>query len=190
MMIANEVGEKLKGLKPRWDTVPGWKRKLLYAATGLGLFGLGADGYEAVTAEAPPAGARQAVPATSVGIPLSAKEPTRAQAAAGAPDGGAFEWGGPTGRLGLSFSIAFLAALAIRWFIKTALTVAGIAAAGAALLVHYEVVDASQIGDTTEWAKSLGPWLAEQTETATAFLKGHLPSGAASGAGLFLGLRK
>ena len=101
-----------------------------------------------------------------------------------------FDWGGPTGRLGLSFSLAFLAALAIRWFIKTALTIAGVAAAGAALLVHFGVVDSATIGDSSQWAKDLGPWLAEQTESLAALVKGHLPSGAASGAGLFLGLRK
>ena len=92
--------------------------------------------------------------------------------------------------MGGSFSIAFLAALALRWFVKTALTVAALAIAGAGVLLHYGVIDAGQVGEVTLWSQSLGPWLAEQTESAAAFLKGHLPSGAAGGAGFFLGLRK
>ncbi|MCB1089151.1 MAG: hypothetical protein KDM63_19095 [Verrucomicrobiae bacterium] len=191
-MSASEVGQTLKGLKPRWETVPSWKRKLLYGAAALGLFGAGSDTMDAWKGEP------QETPAASApSLRTDLAAPAAAtQATAGEPVGpvrefaSRFTWGGATGRLGLSFSIAFLAALAIRWFIKTALTVIGLAAAGIAVLVHYGVIDASHFGDTTEWAKTAGPWLAEQTESFTNFLKGHLPSGAASGAGLFLGLRK
>jgi ABC-type amino acid transport substrate-binding protein len=113
-MIATEVGEKLKGLKPRWETVPGWKRKLLYVAAGLGLFGLGSDGYEALKTETAATPARQAAaPArssesgslrSSLAQPSDRKTADVAEAETNSP----FQWGGATGRLGLSFSLAFL----------------------------------------------------------------------------------
>lgn len=187
---AADVGEAIKGLKPRWETVPGWKRKLLYAAAAVGLLGVGSDGYQTIQSNA----TREAASAASETRPMAAAEASREKVGSDSTVTQAgeavFDWGGPTGRLGLSFALAFLAALAIRWFIKTALTIAGVAAAGAALLVHFGVIDSATIGDPSQWAKDLGPWLAEQTESLATLVKGHLPSGAASGAGLFLGLRK
>ncbi|MBL9154137.1 MAG: hypothetical protein JNK37_16710 [Verrucomicrobiales bacterium] len=187
---AADVGEAIKGLKPRWETVPGWKRKLLYAAAAVGLLGVGSDGYQTIQSNA----TREAASAASETRPMAAAEASRDKVGSDSTVTQAgeavFDWGGPTGRLGLSFSLAFLAALAIRWFIKTALTIAGVAAAGAALLVHFGVIDSATIGDPSQWAKDLGPWLTDQTESLATLVKGHLPSGAASGAGLFLGLRK
>lgn len=188
-MDASLFTHQLHALKPRWDSVPGWKRKLLYAATALGLVGVGTDGYESLTADEKPAVRAEPVSPSMRSDLAGAKPQLRAvPVEAGATS--SFTWGGAGGRLGFSFAIAFLAALALRWFIKTTLTLAGLAAAGVAVLVHYDVIDASHIGNATEWAESLGPWLSRQTDSATAFLKGHLPSGAAGGAGLFLGLRK
>lgn len=187
---AADVGEAIKGLKPRWETVPGWKRKLLYAAAAVGLLGVGSDGYQTIQSNS----SHEAASAASETRPMAAAEASRDKVGSDSTVTQAgeavFDWGGPTGRLGLSFSLAFLAALAIRWFIKTALTIAGVAAAGAALLVHFGVIDSATIGDPSQWAKDLGPWLTEQTESLATLVKGHLPSGAASGAGLFLGLRK
>lgn len=176
-MTKAEIREKLAGMKPRWESVPGWKRRLLYAAAALGLFGLGSEGYQALNSE----------PATTeMARPVAESQAPRANP----PEDGGFTWGGSGGRLGVSFSLAFLAALALRWFVKTALTVAALAATGAGLLLHYGVIDPGQVGKVTEWSQSLGPWLAQQTESITALLGGHLPSGAAAGAGFFLGLRK
>jgi uncharacterized membrane protein (Fun14 family) len=100
-----------------------------------------------------------------------------------------FTWGGATTRLGLSFAIGFLFALAIRWFIRTALTIAALVAGAAALLVHYGVIEPFW-GEDFELVKDLGRWLAAQTDTVTTLVKSYLPSGAASATGIFLGLRK
>jgi uncharacterized membrane protein (Fun14 family) len=183
-MTLSEIREKLGGFKPRWESVPAWKRKLLYAAAALGLFGLGSEGYQLVSPD---------ISSEKTALPAEEKQATTVRSSApqvSAPADGGFTWGGATGRLGGSFSLAFLAALALRWFVKTALTVAALSIAGAGVLLNYGVIDADQVGQITEWSQSLGPWLTEQTESAAAFLKGHLPSGAAGGAGFFLGLRK
>lgn len=195
-IVAGQEGAG-KGLKPRWDSVPRWKRRLLYGAAAMGLLGLGRDAYLAMGSGPDPEPVARPRPAEEVvaggGSPGASALPRALAAAAG--DGEAsgrerFSWGGAPGRLGLSFALAFLAALAIRWFIKVVLTVAGAAAAGAALLIHFGVIDPSRFADLSVWAESLGPWLGERTDSLTALIQGHLPSGAAGGAGLFLGLRK
>lgn len=208
-----DITKGLKGLKPRWKSVSSWKRKLLYLAAGVGLFGVATDNYALLTGEQ--------TSEERAGDPYSA-ETTRSEyrpsssssMASGFADVPAtnreaparnqvvergteklqewfpqFTWGGATTRLGLSFAIGFLFALALRWFIKTALTIAGLVAGAGALLVHYGVIEPFW-GEDFDLVKDVGHWLAAQTETLATLVKSYLPSGAASGAGIFLGLRK
>ena len=212
-----DITRGLKGLKPRWNSVSSWKRKLLYLAAGVGLFGVATDNYALLTGERPPeAGAaesdylgettrREYRPAdgSSMASGFADMPATTSREAAAAEAEGAlargteklqewfpqFTWGGATTRLGLSFAIGFLFALALRWFIKTALTIAALVAAGVGLLVHYGVIEPFW-GENFDLVKDVGHWLAAQTETLATLVKSYLPSGAASGTGIFLGLRK
>ncbi len=194
----NDISGKLKGLKPRWNSVAGWKRKLLYLAASVGIFGLATDNYEMLTGESPAAPEAEAVPRASMASGFADLPAASREAASGAITRGSekfhewfpqFTWGGATTRLGLSFAIGFLVALAIRWFIKTALTVAALVAGAAAFLVHHGVIEPFW-GENFDLVKDVGHWLAVQTETLATLVKSYLPSGAASGAGIFLGLRK
>ncbi len=211
-----DITRGLKGLKPRWDSVSRWKRKLLYLAAGVGLFGLATDNYALLTGEQQPqseAGAPYAGETTRrdyrpadgssmasgfADVPATTSREAVTAGAEGALARGTeklqewfpqFTWGGATTRLGLSFAIGFLFALLLRWFIKTALTIAALLAAGVGLLVHYGVIEPFW-GENFDLVKDVGHWLAMQTETLATLVKGYLPSGAASGAGVFLGLRK
>lgn len=185
------------GLKPRWDSVAGWKRKLLYLAAGVGLFGLGTDNYQVFSGESEngkPESAATATSRPSMATGFAETSRSGEVTAVARPKGiqqwiPEFTWGGATTRLGLSFAIGFIVALAIRWFIKTALTIAGLLAAGAALLVHYGVIEPFW-GENTDFIQIVGHWVAVQTESLATLVKSYLPSGAASGAGIFLGLRK
>lgn len=193
-----DISRKLKGLKPRWDSVAGWKRKLLYLAASVGIFGVATDNYALLSGEPPAAEERTAAPRPSMASGFADLPATSREAASGAITRSSeklhewfpqFTWGGATTRLGLSFAIGFLVALAIRWFIKTALTIAALAAGATALLVHYGVIEPFW-GENFDLVKDVGHWLAVQTETLATLVKSYLPSGAASGAGIFLGLRK
>ncbi|MCB1232057.1 MAG: hypothetical protein KDN19_17445 [Verrucomicrobiae bacterium] len=201
-----DIGNALKGLKPRWASVAGWKRKLLYLAAGVGLVGLGTDNYQLLTGETQAAelgnhpetapiatDSRSSLASGFADVPAVNRE---SQSPSDSGKGGRFRewfpqftWGGATTRLGLSFAIGFIFALALRWFIKTALTIAALVAAAVALLVHYGVIEPFW-GENFDLVKDVGHWLAAQTETLATLVKSYLPSGAASGAGIFLGLRK
>ncbi len=186
------------GLKPRWESVAGWKRKLLYLAAGVGLFGLVTDNYGAFStdagAEPPPAAeASGRSPSMATGYAEGAvREDTRAIARPEpvkrqwTPE---FTWGAATTRLGLSFAAGFVAALVIRWFIRTALTIAALVAGAVAILVHYGVIEPFW-GEDFELVRDIGHWLEVQTRSLAVLIKSYLPSGAASAAGIFLGLRK
>lgn len=97
-------------------------------------------------------------------------------------------WGAPTFRLGFSFVIAYLAAYAVRFVLKTAMIGAGMAVlllvglqAAGIIDVHWAVLE-SKGGTAAAWMK-------EQTESLHAFLTGYLPSAGAAGLGMFAGLR-
>lgn len=97
-------------------------------------------------------------------------------------------WGEPTFRLGFSFVIAYLAAYAVRFVLKSAMVGAGMAIllllglqAAGIIDIHWAVLESK--GGTA------AAWLKEQTESVHAFLTGYLPSAGAATAGLVAGIR-
>jgi len=98
-------------------------------------------------------------------------------------------WSPVVFRLGFSFFAGFCIAYALRAFLEMALLVIGLVMLGLFGLEYAGIV-------TVEWSlveghyASVRDWLAGQTESFTAFVKGSLPSAASAGAGLVAGFRR
>lgn len=92
-------------------------------------------------------------------------------------------------RLGFAFFVGFAIAFAVRAAIKVVLIVAG-----AVLLLLIGLQMAGLV--TVNWGamdgmyQSVAAWLADQTNSLTAFLRGYIPSGATAVTGFGIGLLK
>lgn len=166
--------------------MPTWAIAALAIAVIVMIAGMGSALFPA-HATAPDASA--ALPAGAQGFAEGGAASSTPAPTAGEPIGTQWGvWGAPTFRLGFSFVIAYLAAYAVRFVIKTAMLGAGMAIlllvglqAAGIIDIHWAVLESK--GGTA------AAWLKEQTESVHAFLTGYLPSAGAATAGLVAGLR-
>ncbi|MCB1235290.1 MAG: hypothetical protein KDM91_09485 [Verrucomicrobiae bacterium] len=178
-----------KGLVPRISRLPGWKKRLLVMSGLIGIGGLVGQFSEKPAAAAPVPAKATASPSMASGLVEST---ARESAAVGASAPAAVEesrWSGALSRFGWGFFLAFAAGALVRWFIKTALMVAAIAAILLTFLVKQGIVEPFW-NEHTDLADQLAGWVKAQSQTVTAFVKGWLPSSFASATGFFLGLRR
>jgi len=158
---------------------------VMIAGIGSALFPAGGSAGGEHAAGSLPAGASGFAPSGGGSTGTDSNGAQAAQATAETQWG---VWGEPTFRLGFSFVIAYLAAYAVRFVLKSAMVGAGMAIllllglqAAGIIEIHWAVLE-SKGGTATAWLK-------EQTESMHAFLTGYLPSAGAATAGLIAGIR-
>lgn len=98
-------------------------------------------------------------------------------------------WGNAAMRLGICLFVGMMLASLLKMFIKTMVMFLLLVGGALLFMEHRGLIEPFWDHDIG-FLISAKDWLAGQTETVTAFLKGYLPSTGAATTGFFLGLRR